>query len=124
MGSRPFPEISCTLCSKPMDLRIDLCADENGKAIHEDCYVKRMSSENYKLNAGETLPPSNRPVACHSLFRSEDFSLLCTRAAPPSRRSIRGGNNGCFFQPTIFHNRGDYERKTECHHVGSSGKNY
>jgi hypothetical protein len=43
MGSRPFPEISCTLCSKPVDLRIDLYADENGKAVHEDCYVKRIT---------------------------------------------------------------------------------
>jgi hypothetical protein len=32
MGSRPFPEISCALCSKPVDLLIDLSADENGKA--------------------------------------------------------------------------------------------
>jgi hypothetical protein len=39
MGSRPFPEISCTLCSKPVDLRIDLYADENGRAVHKKCYI-------------------------------------------------------------------------------------
>jgi len=44
MGSRPFPAISCALCSKPVDLLIDLTADENGKAVHEECYVKRVMS--------------------------------------------------------------------------------
>jgi hypothetical protein len=44
MGSRPFREISCALCSKPVDLLIDLSADENGKAVHEECYVKRLTS--------------------------------------------------------------------------------
>jgi hypothetical protein len=44
MGSRPFPEISCALCSKPVDLLIDLSADENGKAVHEECYVRRLTS--------------------------------------------------------------------------------
>src|ERR1700689_236804 len=55
MGSRPSPEISCILCSKPVDLRTDLCADENGKAIHEDCYVARVTSNRSdpKLREGE-----------------------------------------------------------------------
>jgi len=44
MGSRPFPEIPCILCSKAVDLEIDLCADENGKAVHEECYIKRVMS--------------------------------------------------------------------------------
>jgi hypothetical protein len=39
-----FPEISCALCSKPLDLQTDLCADEKGKAAHEDCYVSRLIS--------------------------------------------------------------------------------
>jgi hypothetical protein len=43
MGSRPSPEISCVLCSKPVDLLIDLSADENGKAVHEECYVNRLT---------------------------------------------------------------------------------
>ena len=46
MGSRPFPEIPCALCSKPVDLQTDLCADENGKAVHEKCYVQRITSRN------------------------------------------------------------------------------
>jgi predicted nucleic acid-binding Zn ribbon protein len=42
MGSRPFPEISCMLCSKPVNSQADLCADEKGKAIHEERYVNRL----------------------------------------------------------------------------------
>jgi hypothetical protein len=44
MGSRPFPEIPCILCSNPVDLRTDLSTDENGKAVHEKCYVNRLIS--------------------------------------------------------------------------------
>ena len=44
MGSCPFPQISCALCSKPVDLLVDLTADESGKAVHEECYVKRLTS--------------------------------------------------------------------------------
>jgi len=43
MGGHPFPETPCTICSKPVDLTVDLCADEHGKSIHEDCYVKRLA---------------------------------------------------------------------------------
>jgi hypothetical protein len=42
MGSSHFPEIPCALCGKPVDLQGDLCADENGQAVHEDCYAKRV----------------------------------------------------------------------------------
>jgi hypothetical protein len=42
MASRHFPKIPCALCSKPVDLAIDRCTDENGKAVHEDCYVQRI----------------------------------------------------------------------------------
>jgi hypothetical protein len=44
MDSRSFPEMSCALCRKSVDLRTDLCTDENGKAIHEDCYLKHSTS--------------------------------------------------------------------------------
>ena len=52
MGSRPSPEIRCALCSKPVDLGIDLCADENGKAVHEECYVQRITSSSSKPTVG------------------------------------------------------------------------
>lgn len=45
MGGQPLSEISCILCSKPVDLRTDLTADENGKAVHEDCYVQRITNQ-------------------------------------------------------------------------------
>jgi len=44
MGGHPFPPISCEICS--VDLRVDLSADENGKAVHQHCYVKRVTSLN------------------------------------------------------------------------------
>lgn len=46
MGSHPFPEIPCKICRKPVDLRSDLSADENGKAVHEECYLKQITQEN------------------------------------------------------------------------------
>ena len=40
MGGHPFPEISCTICRQPVDLNVDLIADEHGQAVHERCYEK------------------------------------------------------------------------------------
>jgi hypothetical protein len=42
--SCPSPEIPCVICSKPVDLSVDLSADESGKAVHTECYVKRIST--------------------------------------------------------------------------------
>jgi hypothetical protein len=44
MGGHPFPEIPCTVCTKPVDLAVDLYADEHGHAVHEDCYVSSIAS--------------------------------------------------------------------------------
>ncbi|MGC1372134.1 MAG: hypothetical protein WA824_08355 [Candidatus Sulfotelmatobacter sp.] len=44
MGGHLFPEIHCTFCSETVDLTVDLYADENGNAVHEDCYVKHVTS--------------------------------------------------------------------------------
>jgi hypothetical protein len=44
MAGEPYPEISCTICSKPVDLRVDLYADENGGAVHKKCYINRLIS--------------------------------------------------------------------------------
>ena len=44
MGSCSFPEIPCALCSNAVNLISDLFADENGRAVHEDCYVQRIAS--------------------------------------------------------------------------------
>jgi predicted nucleic acid-binding Zn ribbon protein len=45
MGGQPVPGISCILCSKPVDLQTDLCSDEHGKAVHEDCYVQHITHQ-------------------------------------------------------------------------------
>ena len=52
MGGHPFPEIPCILCSKSVNLSTDLSVDENGKAVHEECYVKRVTDS-----------PNNSPTA-------------------------------------------------------------
>jgi len=45
MDTRSPPEISCVLCRKVVDLHADLCADENGKSVHEDCYVQDVAKK-------------------------------------------------------------------------------
>jgi hypothetical protein len=60
MGGSRYHEIPCALCSTPVDLQLDLHADENGKAVHEDCYVKHLT------NSPRTASPSNSPEDCHS----------------------------------------------------------
>ena len=44
MGGHLFPEIPCNICSKPVDLTVDLCADEYSKPVHEECYVKHLAT--------------------------------------------------------------------------------
>jgi hypothetical protein len=38
----PAEEIHCKICSKLVDLVLDLATDENGQAVHSDCYVKHI----------------------------------------------------------------------------------
>ena len=42
MGGPTYPEISCAICNKPVDLSVDLNANEKGEALHEECYVKHV----------------------------------------------------------------------------------
>ncbi len=42
MGSRPPAEIRCILCDRLVDLQSDLNTNENGMAVHEECYVRRV----------------------------------------------------------------------------------
>lgn len=44
MGGHPFSEIPCAICARSVDLIVDLYADENGKIVHEDCYVTHITS--------------------------------------------------------------------------------
>ena len=50
MGGHPFPDIPCRLCGKPVNLSADLSADENGKAVHEECYVKHITVSSSKMS--------------------------------------------------------------------------
>jgi hypothetical protein len=41
------PEIYCSICNLPLTLLPpDTCADENGNAVHSDCYVKSIAANN------------------------------------------------------------------------------
>jgi hypothetical protein len=44
MGGHPFSEVLCAICSKAVNLNVDLTVNENGKAVHEHCYVKHIMS--------------------------------------------------------------------------------
>ncbi|MGC2551446.1 MAG: hypothetical protein WA437_14355, partial [Candidatus Sulfotelmatobacter sp.] len=44
MGGHPFQALPCNICNKRVDLSVDLFADESGKAVHEECYVKHVTS--------------------------------------------------------------------------------
>jgi hypothetical protein len=44
MGGHPLPETRRILCSKPVNLQSDLSSDENGKALHQACYIKRIAA--------------------------------------------------------------------------------
>jgi hypothetical protein len=35
--------VTCSICNKPLKLGIDTAADEDGKAVHETCYTKRIA---------------------------------------------------------------------------------
>jgi hypothetical protein len=43
MGGQSSTLLHCAICSKPVDLAVDLSADENGKAVHEHCYVRYLT---------------------------------------------------------------------------------
>ena len=36
-------QVTCRICNKPLKLGIDTAADEEGKALHETCYVKQIT---------------------------------------------------------------------------------
>ena len=40
-----YPQVSCVMCSKPIDLTIDLNTDETGKAVHQRCYFDRITGK-------------------------------------------------------------------------------
>jgi hypothetical protein len=53
MENRHVPQIFCIICSQPLDLAVDLNADENGHAVHQNCYLSRLKNS---LPASENVP--------------------------------------------------------------------
>jgi hypothetical protein len=35
--------LNCALCNEPVNISTDLACDETGKAVHEQCYVDRIT---------------------------------------------------------------------------------
>ena len=52
------PEISCSICNRPVDLETAK-ADGGGNAVHEECYVLREALK----NATQSTQPITRPPA-------------------------------------------------------------
>ena len=39
----------CSICDKRVTLQEDTCFDENNKAVHTDCFAKRILQENHSV---------------------------------------------------------------------------
>jgi hypothetical protein len=83
MGGHPFPEINCIVCNHPITLETDLNADENGKPVHEECYVNNLTSARSNQTAAgklldmlsSQLPPLCCPE-CGSPFSHLDATFF------------------------------------------------
>jgi len=46
LGEEDEKEIfTCRICNKPLQLETDTRTDEDGKAVHEECYVKHLTTQ-------------------------------------------------------------------------------
>jgi hypothetical protein len=36
-------QVLCRICGQPVELTFDIAVDEEGQAVHEMCYVKRIA---------------------------------------------------------------------------------
>lgn len=50
MENRQESEIKCSICNKPVTLHSDTATDEDGKAVHKQCYATRISEHNHPVN--------------------------------------------------------------------------
>jgi hypothetical protein len=53
LAEAPDFQMTCHICDRPLKLAIDTAADEEGKAVHDSCYVKLV----LKGNSPETSAP-------------------------------------------------------------------
>ena len=35
-------DIACAICGMPINLEVDRFADEDGKTVHEHCYIQKL----------------------------------------------------------------------------------
>ena len=48
MNEKP---VLCHICGQPVDLTLGTVADEKGRSVHEECYVRKVVSPNDKREA-------------------------------------------------------------------------
>src|SRR5271155_3403084 len=46
LAQAPDFQMTCHICDQPLRLAIDTAADEEGKAVHETCYIKVVLKDN------------------------------------------------------------------------------
>jgi hypothetical protein len=46
LAQAPHFKITCHICDRPLSLRMDTVADEEGKAVHQTCYIKLVLKGN------------------------------------------------------------------------------
>jgi hypothetical protein len=70
--------ILCRICGEPLSLTSDIVTDEDGKAVHEDCYVKRMTAPTVGQNDRPNPLGSMKPLSrdCSSLSHFLPFECL------------------------------------------------
>ncbi len=67
VGNGDF-QVICRICNKPLKLGIDTAADEEGKALHETCYVKQVTDA-----------PRNPPAGLDARAKVRFSRRICTR---------------------------------------------
>jgi hypothetical protein len=55
VGMNSETRILCRICNQPVRLTSDIAVDEDGQAVHENCYVQKLASARPKWN-----PPADQ----------------------------------------------------------------
>jgi hypothetical protein len=57
-----LPAIACCICTRPIPVE-DSKTDEHGKAVHEECYVRKMISQSATIRPANLLESWLRTLA-------------------------------------------------------------
>jgi hypothetical protein len=49
-------QVLCRICGQPVELTFDIAVDEEGQAVHEMCYVKRIAVSKNDLELSNRQP--------------------------------------------------------------------